>query len=94
MNETDEPHHGKTNNIYIPLNRDNLKIVVAMKGIDPGRLAKEISKTKSRYIREGKIDAACDFFGKDRAWYDETMDKVRQIEKELPKDLDYREKRI
>ena len=78
--------------IAIPLNRGNLQMVAALTGIDPVKLARAMVEEKIRNAKEGKIEAACEFFGKDRAWYDKTMEKVWQIEKELPKELDNKER--
>jgi hypothetical protein len=77
-----------------PLTRDNIHLVAGTMNIPAADLWDQLNHAKSNHIREGKIEAACSFFGKDRIWYDTTMEKVREFEKMLPEGISNKERII
>ena len=50
--------------------------------------------TKLSFIKEQDKRWAYEFFGKDEAWYDETMQKIEQIKTKLPDDISPNERTV
>ena len=73
---------------------DNIKLVAALTEIAPEKIAEKLSKARSEYFKQQQIEAACEFFGKEEAWYHETMKKVKEIGTSLPEDMDPKERII
>ena len=75
-----------------PLTRDNIQMVANMTNIPVDALWDQLNHAKADQIREGKIESACNFFGKDRLWYDTTIEMVCEIEKSLPEGMTNKER--
>ena len=77
--------------VAIPiLNNQQMAIASAITGIS----ASDINKSYLEQKKENDIKWAIDFFEQDRAWYDNTMQKIKEMEKELPDNMYHREKTI
>lgn len=76
----------------IPLTRDNIHMVADAVNIPVDDLWNKLNQAKAKQIMDAKIEAACNFFGEDRHWYDRTMVTVRDIEKSLPQSMDHKER--
>ena len=80
--------------MIIRITRDNIELAAALAGVSTAEVAEKLSKARSEFFKQQQIEAACEFFGKDEAWYHETMKKVEEIGASLPKDMDPKEQII
>ena len=81
--------------VPIPLtDRRNISIVSAVTGIEMDKLQEKIDDANMRYKKKCDIEFAYSFFGKDEKWYNETIQRVKEIAKSIDKDLNYKNRTI
>ncbi len=71
----------------IRITRDNIHQLADEVGVSAAEIYNEMVDSKLSFRREQEKRWAYEFFGKDREWYDETMEKVGKIRDSLPKDM-------
>lgn len=71
----------------IRITRDNIHQLADEVGISAAEMYNEMVDSKLSFRREQDKRWAYEFFGKDEKWYDETMEKVREIRDSRPKDM-------
>ncbi len=78
----------------IPLNRANIHLVAAMVDTSVQELLEK--KDEAERLRQEESDKqwAIDFLGKDEQWYDEAMQKIKEIKATLPDGIGYKERTI
>ncbi len=69
------------------ITRNNIHLLADEVGVSAKDLYNEIVDAQLSFRREQDKRWAYEFFGKDTAWYDETMQKVREIRDSLPEDM-------
>jgi len=80
--------------IAIPITSNNLHCVATSVGISADELQSKVEKSKLDYKKEQDMKYILDFFNADEQWYLETKEKVNEIDKSLPEDLDHKERII
>jgi len=78
----------------IPLNRKNIHMAAALAEVPVEELYKRMVDSQMEYKKEQEKEHSCQILGKDRAWYDATMQKIAEIRASLPEDLDHKEATI
>ena len=79
----------------IPLNnRANIALASAITGASVDEINDQIIEASKKRIEEDNKQWAMSFFNKDEQWYDTTLEKVKQIESTLDKNINHKEKTI
>ena len=73
--------------IGIRITRDNIHQLADEEGVSVAVIYNEMVDAKLSFRREQEKRWAYEFFGKDGEWYNETMEKVRNIRESLPKEM-------
>ena len=71
----------------IRITRNNIHLLADDVGVSAKGLYNEMVDAQLSFRREQDKRWAYEFFGKDTTWYDETMQKVREIRDSLPEDM-------
>ena len=71
----------------IRIARDNIHQLANEEGVSAAEIYNKMVDSKLSFRREQAKRWAYEFFRKDENWYDETMQKVRNIKEILPKDM-------
>ncbi len=71
----------------IRITRDNIHQLAGEEGVSAAEIYNEMVDAKLSFRREQEKRWAYEFFGKNEKWYNETMQKVREIRESLPKDM-------
>ena len=69
------------------ITRNNIHLLADEVGVSAKDLYNEMVDAQLSFRREQDKRWAYEFFGQDSAWYDETMQKVREIRDSLPEDM-------
>jgi hypothetical protein len=69
------------------ITRNNIHLLAEEVGVSTKELYNDMVDAKLSFKKEQDKRWAYEFFGKDAAWYDETMQKVREIRESLPEDI-------
>ncbi len=80
--------------IGIRLARNNIHMLADEVGVSAKDLYNDMVDAKLAYKRAEDKRWAYEFFRRDEKWYDETMQKVQEIKKNLPKDISHIEETI
>jgi hypothetical protein len=78
----------------IRITRDNIHQLASEVGVSASELFDEMVDAKLEFKREQDKRWSYEFFGKDEAWYDKTMQKVKEIRDALPEDINHIEATI
>ena len=78
----------------IRITRDNIHMLADEVGVSVKDLHDEIMDAKLAFKREQDRIWSYEFFGKDEKWYDETMQKIRDIRESFPEDISPKEATI
>ncbi len=71
----------------IRVTRNNIHMLADQVGVSAKDLYNDMVDAKLAHKRAEDKRWAYEFFRKDEQWYDETMDKIRNIRDSLPKDM-------
>jgi len=75
--------------MVIPITKQNINSVAASIGISASEIADKLAKSESEYKKQQDMESILNFFHADEIWYEKTKVKINQIEKSLPKDMEY-----
>ncbi len=79
----------------IPLtNSGNIQAAAAEADITVDDLAQMMFDAQYEARKKSQKEWVLDFLEQDEAWWDETMAKIARLDKELPKDMPYKERTI
>ncbi len=78
----------------IRVTRDNIHMLADDVGVSVEELYSDMIDAKLAFRREQDKQWAYEFFGKDEKWYDETMQKIRDIRESFPEDISPKEATI
>ncbi len=78
----------------IRVTRDNIHMLADDVGVSVEDLYSDMIDAKLAFRREQDKQWAYEFFGKDEKWYDETMQKIRDIRESFPEDISPKEATI
>jgi hypothetical protein len=62
--------------------------------VSASELVDKLAASKYEYKKQQEMEYILSFFNADETWYKKTKEKIDQIAKSLPKDLDYRKRTI
>ena len=79
--------HQKHKTKTMRITRDNLPLLANRAAVSTNNLYDKMLDAQLTFIEEQDKQWAYEFFGKDAHWYDETMQKVREIRDSLPKNM-------